>query len=1208
VSSFNPLLRRGRLLAFVALIVVFGAKLAAADTPSRLEALRQRLQKGAPDAAAVQLGREAIAEARLAGNDDGLRDALVATARMLMSVEGFEAGMRLLREEAWPASGPAQVLLHSLAAEALLTQAWRPEGHQGFPSAQDLSRLFDEFRRNELFLSRVAEAERHLDAAWALRDELPDSLEVAFGPDAYRSAEPRLVETARDTISNLFSRVLARREAWRGPDVLFHVPAQSLLAPPETCPGDATVHPLVRAAAVLRDLESWHLSGGRREAALRALRTAAKTLGTTAWNTERATVLDAFATRFRAYRDLPSFSEGLAELAFLHWEAGYSRVEAKARMRVLAQEGRDAHPGTPGARRCESMLAGGAGTLQLTGMSHDGPGKRSLCLSSRGLGVVHLFAYRLEPEESIPLLADESGPVAATARRLLREASPAATWAVQPSTPDDGEMHKTWITPPLVEKGVYLVVASVEPDLEKAETLVSATPIVLTDLVVLTRSDEERGTEVVVVSGTSGEPQPSVTLRRLPLAEHSDNRPPARVVTGADGRAWLPPPPHGTPTVIVASRGSDFAVMQRTWGRSEEPEQPAMLFADRHRYRPGERVRFFYLSARFDAEPGRLVPDSGKVVAVTLSDGTGRALRRLRPTTDAFGVASGALTIPYDRAPGVWQIEVEDDDGTSDTFEVVNDGGMRVSLALPNVPIRPGQPVSVPGRLTGPDAAVGNGASVRWSLRGDNALLDFGETTVDQRGTFTLAPKTLATLPERSLELEVLVSSGPYELRAAGTIPFAENLRLHLQMDTYWLRPEDALAVAAVRERGDVPAPGESRFRVVRLRAPEAATLPGDEIGPAMAGMTEDDRRVARSFRSEYSAMWRWELPEVAEAAAGVLVHGQDGEGRAEVPGLGPGLYRIDIETDDGAGGTLRGSWRFLVLTRDGQVPFGVPWLLLPGSDSSRSDKPWLTLQHCGFPEQLFNVERYHDGTRLFRRALRQSRIAAFSLTPCRPGAWEDRLWYVRDHQLITSDSPWNVTCDDENLRVSAELDGPDALVIGVASPDGKRLRRGETEVIVLFAPPEYERREVDDETPEPFILKPRPRSTGRLEASLGEVKGALVTLPSASIEQPIRLPQPGTLRPLIGSGVRDPGALANSRATEQAPVPVVQSPETSRVVPEPDPLTFQPHLSPGTDGLVRVSLPDDLPSNKVWVLALSKGMKYGFAEFVLTTHDSGAK
>lgn len=166
VGSWREVRWSVRVASLAVLVGVAAAEVLAGAPRPKLEALQARLKKGGqPDAQLVQLGREAIAEARESHDDEAWRDALLISAQSAMVAEGFDAGMKVLEASPWPASPAATAVLHLLAADALIQQTRRPEARQGVPTFRDFAWEIDALRWQRLFFDRLADAERHLGAA-----------------------------------------------------------------------------------------------------------------------------------------------------------------------------------------------------------------------------------------------------------------------------------------------------------------------------------------------------------------------------------------------------------------------------------------------------------------------------------------------------------------------------------------------------------------------------------------------------------------------------------------------------------------------------------------------------------------------------------------------------------------------------------------------------------------------------------------------------------------------------------------------------------------------------------------------------------------------------------------------------------------------------------------------------------------------------------
>src|SRR5262249_32809050 len=73
-----------------------------------------------------------------------------------------------------------------------------------------------------------------------------------------------------------------------------------------------------------------------------------------------------------------------------------------------------------------------------------------------------------------------------------------------PSTPDFQE-HRTYVTPPLDKKGLYVILASAREDFAAGLNRVVGVNFLLTDLVLVTRADGGK-VQVTALGGESGKP------------------------------------------------------------------------------------------------------------------------------------------------------------------------------------------------------------------------------------------------------------------------------------------------------------------------------------------------------------------------------------------------------------------------------------------------------------------------------------------------------------------------------------------------------------------------------------------------------------------------------------------------------------------------------------------------------------------------------
>src|SRR5262249_51476605 len=122
------------------------------------------------------------------------------------------------------------------------------------------------------------EAQRAYLEVWSIREQLGHtpiaSLSEYIQPNNY---PPGVRDTLRDAVTYLWVELLADTTGWRPEqsNELFRLDLKVLLrgnagASKKIKLDDPAVHPLLRIAAILDDLEAWHTSARQREAALEA--------------------------------------------------------------------------------------------------------------------------------------------------------------------------------------------------------------------------------------------------------------------------------------------------------------------------------------------------------------------------------------------------------------------------------------------------------------------------------------------------------------------------------------------------------------------------------------------------------------------------------------------------------------------------------------------------------------------------------------------------------------------------------------------------------------------------------------------------------------------------------------------------------------------------------------------------------------------------
>jgi alpha-2-macroglobulin len=1025
----------------------------------------QKLAEAAKLVDAIEL------RARAAADDAEVARALVRSTQIALALGGFETAVEALRRKPWPEAPLARATVELYDAHALhaylAVYGWEIAQRERVTGGAALD--LRQWTRDQI----AAEADRAFGRAWAQREALggvPSAASALLAPNDY---PPGIRPTLRDAVAYLWSERLADSSGWSPAELqeLWKLDLAALVdgttvEPTQERLGDESLHPLVKLAAILGDLERWHRSRDEPEAALEARLERSRILfDVFAAEEDRARIRAALADALPEFRAVPWWAMGMSRLAAF-WRQG-PEADAIVRARAIAGECERRFPGTPGALACRSERQEiEAPAYQLQAMAIDSAGQRSIEIQHRNLERLHLRAFRL------PVESYEATPVAHRGwsderlRPLLRSA-PVAEWTVELPPTADFRDHRSFATPPLAALGRYLIVASADAAFEPRRNQLQAVELTLSDIVLLHDWAGGPGGEKLALralSGARGTPFAGVGARLYAWQWERQPQLVAERATDAAGFVAFDAPGE-------ARRGGGFAVVVRSgddearWEQSYWPwhERPAhdsastLLFTDRAIYRPGQTLYWKSLTYEGARHEGNLRAVAGRAVTVRLLDPNGESVAAATATTNGFGTASGALAIPAGRLLGDWRLETDAEGAVSIAVEEYKRPTFELTLAAPAGEPRLNRPVEIAGEARyyfGLPVGAGRVAwrVVRepiweWSGRGFGRFwappapprtIASGIAEPDADGRFAIRFTPEADERERAgcacfrftVEAELTDEGG--ETRG-GRRSFAlgwVGVRLTLVGDPFLVGPASERTWRLRRDDLDAqPRPGATRWRIVELAQPETAPLPADLpalVDPARESFaTAGDRLRPRwadaPATRELLAGWA----ERREVARGELAHGDDGAATLSLPALASGAYRLVAESRDAHGETATLEHPFVVVTpaARGASPFrlGTPLEL-------RFERPEVAVGatarlfvHSGLPGQSIVVEIAKRGEVVERRLLAAGdgpHWIDLPVTAAERGGFGARAAIVADHQIVQRQAAVTVPWDDKELTV----------------------------------------------------------------------------------------------------------------------------------------------------------------------------------------------
>ncbi len=1051
----------------------------------------QRYQAAAEKVAALRQ------QAAASGDEETWLRALIQEVQLRTALHGYEQAVGLLRAETWPETPRSRAVLNLFYAHGLVEYAraysWEIRQRERIDTGGEVA--IGSWTLEQL----VAEAHRAYAAVWAERASWGDDPIGALGRYIERNNyPPGIRSTLRDAVGYLWTELLADRSNWtpEQSNGLYRLDLDELLAAggDGDRAADADAHPLVRIAAVLGDLEQWHLERERPEAASEARLERLRRLHSSFSGADDRSRIRAALERHLAALDrkLPWWSVGQAMLGELVRDE--DRPDSLIRAREIALEAVAAHPESIGGRRAAHQVAAiEQPGFSIEAMATDAPGKRSIRVLHKNLETLHFRAYRFDLRAHVARSSDRSLlPDLDEVEALLAGAAPEQSWVVELPPTRDFRMHATYVTPPIGAPGAFVVVASARTDFAGGTELASATTMIFTDLVIV-RRQAPSAIEVAILSGASGRPLPGVAVSLWKRDYRTGHRRARSLETNSRGVVTFEPPDRRAGYFLVAERGAEITVDESYVAAGHERERredtAGLLYSDRSVYRPGQKVLWKLIAYRGEAAAGRYETLAEAEVEVQLVDAGGEVVETLAVATNEFGSASGSFVIPSGRLLGGWRLYSPIGANLGIQVEEYKRPTFEVSILEPESPLR----LNRAARLRG-EARYYFGLPVVegvvdwrverepvyphwWFWRPEPAderqVIAGGATGLDPDGRFEIE-----FVPEaderRSAEPGVTYR---YRLTAdvtdAGGETRSDSRAFRLGFVAVEAAIEgDAGFLTAGRpaelsiSRADLdgrPAPGGGRWRLLEVAQPEAAQLPAEQ--PVAEPPPAEYATPGDALRERWAAPLATDLlmrlwPDGPERARGELTHGDDGRASLALGALEAGAYRLRYETDDPFGAAYETQAELLVVA-GGATRLAAPAVLIAERQSVPVGGTARLFVHSGLENQELELEVFRDGRRTMHRRFDSSdgsRVVEIPVGAELRGGFGVRLTALRDHQLMTLTESILVPWDDRKLTVEFESfrdllrpGSRERWTVRVRGADGESLARGSAELLAYM-------------------------------------------------------------------------------------------------------------------------------------------------------------
>jgi alpha-2-macroglobulin len=1138
-------------------------------------------QKFEEAAAAVQKIR---LSAQKQGNEPEWTRALIQEVQLRTGLHGNETAVRFLKEQDWPDGILNRSILNLFYAQSLVNYynmySWEISRREKVESSKSMD--LKAWTKDQIY----AEAQKAFLEVWRQRELLGKEKQERWQQYLDKNNYPAGIRPSlRDAVSYLYADLFANSQFWRPEEAneTYRLSFKDLILRPsagrsaEPVLSDGAAHPLVKLSAILLDLESWHASAGRKEAALESrLVRYQKLHGSIIEPDDRNWMIARLEADLKEAGDLPWSAAGKAQLAEFIRDS--NRPSKLIQARAVADQGLKAFPQSVGGRRCAYIIRSiEAPDFSLAAMSSDGFRKRSIAVTHKNLSALYLRAFPMDLENRIRtsndynLLPDQREQLA-----WIKAQKPAAEWKADLAPTPDYEEHRTYVTLPAVPAGLYIIAASAKPDFAAGEgNRILGVNLILSDIVLTANITADGGIEARASEGETGKAVAGVPISLYRRDWRKPHQKSSEQTTDENGwaRMQFPADGSGASYFLLAKKGNSFALsMDGLYYYSQAPAPSAasaLVYTDRSVYRPLQKILWKVLVFSGSREQGQYQAAPAVSATVSLMDPNGEKVDSKIVSTNSFGTAAGEFPIPPGRLLGNWRVACSPAGNAYIKVEEYKRPTFEVTLEDSAQALRLNRPVQISGSAKyyfGLPVINGN---IKWRVTREEVYpwwWEWGRRNVRPARSQTIAAGSsspgadgkfsISFTPEAdergadakdisyryTIDADLTDEGG--ETRSASKsfrLGFV-SVEANIGFENEFAVAQGEFPVAISRtDLNGAPRPGTGSWRLTALSQPSTtlppADLPAPGAGREESFATPGDKMRPR-WQTDYlpqSEMRRWS--DGAEIKRGELKHEANGRASLKLSGLSAGAYRIHYSTLDDFGAPFSVSREFVVAGPG--LTVALPALLMSEKHSFRQGEKARFLAASGLPGQEFLFEIWRNG-KLVQRQVRASgkdgSIIEVPITPEDRGGFCVRMTLLRDYQILRQDQSVYVPWEDKELKIqfSSFRDrlrpgAKETWRVTVQGPSGKTVDAGAAELLAYM----YDR-SLDIFGPHnpPVIssLYPGKAFFGRVIGSLGQTSGQwmageLYRLPDYPVLQQDRL------KFLEGYGIGGPGRRYMAKA-----------------------------------------------------------------------------
>ncbi|MCB0392009.1 MAG: hypothetical protein KDD58_12005 [Bdellovibrionales bacterium] len=828
-------------------------------------------------------------------------------------------------------------------------------------------------------------------------------------------------------------------------------------------------HPLIQISNILTDLENWHKSNRKLEAALEAqlerYRLIASHFKT---DIDKAIQLKFLIKLLRTTPNVSWKSMVYAEIVKFYFEENKNNSLILSRNK--AKECIEKYPKTTGAQYCQHYFDRiEEKDFKLQSMFIDGENKRSLELNYKNINKIYLFAYKRNLNKLLVGKKDYNlFPDKGELTNII-STEPYKKWSFDLRLTEDFKSHKKYLDLDLDKNGYYIIVASKQDDpRQKKDNKIIAINYIQSKYLIKKERMENGGWRIYTVTGDKGEIVPNANVKLYKQDYKTGFSVVRSDFTNENGYVEFNNLTPRFSYIATAEKEKDITLDKSNihFGdiRSVRQSKNIILYQDRGVYRPGQKIFVKVLGFQnTHLDKSKYEPFAENTdIEIELKDANYKTVQKQKAKTNKFGTAHVEFLIPKGRLLGQWTLRAKSSNVNTHSQFLVEEykrPTFLVELQSPKQAIRLNQKSMITGDVKYYYGLPVTEGKVKWkiyrqtnfpwwwswyhwgsssSYEASEQMIASGVELLNKEGLFSISFKPQAdenlkhsgVIYNYRLMVDVTDLGGETQSAERNySIGFVDVKANIATEKNYFMAGSPVNLKVLLSSLNNKPLSGKGNWKLYTIKQPSKTRPLSEEVQSSLSFNKNtkdythlDDKKYPRwrNFSHWSQVSFHWSKRQVV--TAGSINHNNAGQADISIKSLKSGFYRIIYQTQDKYGAEFKTQKDFYVVSEKNKLHF--PLIVDSQKFVYEPGEVFKLFVHSGFKNQTINYVIRNNEEVLKSGSIKSNTTMKTIDIPIEEkhrGGFSYQVYTINDYQMNSIQGHVSVPWSNKELNIEFE-------------------------------------------------------------------------------------------------------------------------------------------------------------------------------------------